>query len=274
MDNEEYYVTTQSNTKEYTFRVKKYIKTYNNTYINDCLRVAGDSFCVELLWDKDTILEKGVELLWLDIGIKMDNEICDGIELNRDDAILLLQTAIQVLKTYTTSYASFIHFLDYSTFICTLNGEKVKARLIYYYFMTHKGKTWYQDVFGAYPDPTAPYYYRDYSTFFDDPKPESFHPRLHTKELNYTYSNLYLNTNTWNEFLHVIGKNYEVILPWVQYAYYQIAHSTIQEFWRINIKDFPLIQYTRKDNDGDTFVFDYTYQNHTNLFSGYGIIQG
>jgi len=106
---EEYYVITKYNNKDYKFRVQK-----SNSYSFEMLKIGGKTFCVEFKWDKP---ENGVELQWLDVGEKMHCEVM-GLEIKKDTTVLLLNTSVEILKTYITNQFKFIHFLDNSKFYC------------------------------------------------------------------------------------------------------------------------------------------------------------
>lgn len=187
--------------------------------VDDFLKIGGADMCVEFKYSKRNPTR--VELQWLHTS---GRKCVDGdMIIQGENTLLLFSISVQLLQLYTP--VTHIDFLDNSHFLCALpNKSPVKIHLCHYYFLFHRGKTWYHDKLGAYPllaDERE--LYDSFASNFDDPnmKPPTFDFR--NDDLSQLFLPIWRATKTWRAFIDkikVLPDICQKVYPW----YYNAAN--------------------------------------------------
>lgn len=239
LDNETYKIRAFDNN---IFTVNKTVsmKYKPSDPVQDYLKIGGKDMCVEYMFHrKDNICE----LQWL----HTDGQQCvDGeMTIRGENTIKLFYLSVQLLKKYAP--ITRINFLDNSHFNCLLpNGKTVKMFLNHYYFLFHKGHTWYDDKLNAYPtNESQRKIYQSFSRNFTNPtsKPSFFD--FMNKDLNDIFQPIWNKTKTWEEFFSEIKKIPDICQK--TYTWYIRASHIIRngeqlpENWTIDVgKNLPV----------------------------------
>ena len=241
MDSDKYRVKTSVG----IFRVEKLVSVdYQGNYKKDLLKISGIDFCVEYEYIR-TLPEK-VTLQWL----TTDKMRCEegGVEIRKENTVHLFDLSVKLLKRYID--VKEIILLDNSKFKCKLPDDSLEnMTLSHYYFLYHKGKTWYSDKFGAvHIKPYEKTQYESWLLNFDDPKkkPKTFD--FKNDDLNAELEPIWYSTATWSEFLDTIKIQPNICqksYPWFLNAFYILSDKTpLPSYWKIDVDSRPNIEYT------------------------------
>lgn len=263
MDTEKFRVKTSVG----IFRVEKSVSTdYQGNYKKDLLKIGGKDFCVEYEYIRDS--PEKVTLQWLTTEKMRCEE--GGVEIRKEKTVHLFNLSVKVLKKYID--VKEIILLDNSKFKCKLPDDSVETMsLAHYYFLYHKGKTWYSDKFEAVPiKENEKVYYKSWLLNFDDPmkKPKTFD--FKNNDLNNEFEPIWYSTVTWSEFLNILNTQPNICqksYPWFLDAFYILTDKTsLPSYWKIDVEPVPNIEYTVLPSIGGKLTRkNYTYKSE-NLF--------
>jgi hypothetical protein len=259
IDNENYRIRAFGNN---TFTVNKSIsmKYKPSDPVFDFLKIGGKDMCVEYMFNRNGSMW---ELQWL----HTDGQQCvDGeMTIRGENTIHLFYLSVQLLKKYAP--ITHINFLDNSHFRCKLpNGKIEKMFLNHYYFLFHKGRTWYDGKLHAYPtNEIQKVLYDSFSQNFTNPSCKPSYFDFMNNDLNDIFQPIWNRTRTWQEFLSEIKQIPDICQK--TYTWYMRAsaiirnHEPLPEYWTIGVhKKLPVT--TIEKMSGGKRIKKYICDNH------------
>ena len=239
LDNESYKIRAFGN-NIFTINKSVSVKYKSSDPVLEFLKIGGKDLCVEYMFNRN---DNKCELQWLHTD---DQKCVDGeMSIRGENTIHLFYLSVQLLKKYAP--ITRVNFLDNSYFKCSLpNGKTAKMFLNHYYFLFHKGRTWYDDKLHAYPtNETQRLLYQSFSRNFTNPLSKPSYFDFMNNDLNEIFQPIWNKTKTWLEFFSEIKKIPDICQK--TYTWYLRASHIIRngenlpEHWSIDIeRDLPI----------------------------------